>query len=117
MQRNILKKLVIESYVDGELNAQRVNEIADFLDRNDLKLYIKALKNWEKEQSIIVDMPLEINEFQEEIKALFPDKKIVMRIDPSLLLGLRLQANDDLYEISLNNTLNKITRHIEEQYD
>ena len=117
MNRNTLKKLVLESYVDGELDPQKVNKIADLLTKSELKLYIKALKNWEKEHSIIVDVPTEDMVYQEQIQTLFPDRKIVMQVDPSLLLGMRLQQNDDIYEVSLKNTLEKITEHIEEQYD
>lgn len=117
MNRNTLKRLVVESYTDGELDPQKVNKIADLLSRNELKLYIKALKNWEKENSIIVDLPDENMVFLEQIQTLFPDKKIVMQVDPSLLLGMRLQHNDDIFEVSLKNTLDKITKHIEEQYD
>ena len=117
MNRNTLKKLVLESYIDGELDPQKVNKIADLLTKSELKLYIKALKNWEKEHSIIVDVPTEDMVYQEQIQTLFPDRKIVMQVDPSLLLGMRLQQNDDIYEVSLKNTLDKITEHIEEQYD
>lgn len=117
MNRTTLKKLVLESYQDGELDAQKVNKIADLLTKSELKLYIKALKNWEREHSIVVDTPVEEMVYQEQIQTLFPDKKVVMRVDPTLLLGMRLQHNDDIYEVSLKNTLDKITEHIEEQYD
>lgn len=117
MNRNTLKKLVLESYIDGELDPQKVNKIADLLSRKELKLYIKALKNWERENSITVDLPDENMVFLEQIQTLFPDKKIVMQVDPSLLLGMKLQHNDDIFEVSLKNTLDKITEHIEEQYD
>ncbi len=117
MNRGTLKKLVLESYDDGELDPQKVNKIADLLSKSELKLYIKALKNWEKEHSIIIDMPRENVVYQEQIQTLFPDKKVVMQFDPTLLLGMKLQENDDIYEMSLKKTLNKITEHIEEQYD
>lgn len=117
MNRNMLKKLVLESYDDGELDAQKVNKIADLLSKSELKLYIKALKNWEKEHSIIIDLPRADMVYHEQVQTLFPDKKVVMQFDPTLLLGMRLQENDDIYEMSLKKTLDKITQHIEEQYD
>jgi hypothetical protein len=117
MNRQTLKQLVVESYNDGELDAQKVNKIADLLNKSELKLYIRALKNWEREHSIILDVPMEDKALMEQMHEVFPDKKIVINVDPSLLLGMRLQHNDDVYEMSLKNTLDKITEHIEESYD
>ena len=117
MNRQTLKQLVMESYPDGQLDPEQVNKIADFLSKKELKLYIKALKNWERENSIILDVPEEHAYYQEQVQTLFPDKKIVINVDPSLILGMKLQHNDDIYEMSLKNTLDKITEHIEEQYD
>lgn len=102
---------------NGELDAEKINRIADLLTKKELKLYIKALKNWEKQTKIMVEVPSEEKLNLDELKDLFPDKKFVISVDPSLLLGMRLQDNDDVFEMSLKNTLDKITEHIEEQYD
>lgn len=117
MNRQTLKQLVVESYTDGALDAEKVNKIADLLSKSELKLYIRALKNWEREHSIIVDVPSEDKAITEHIHEVFPDKKVVVNVDPSLIVGMRLQHNDDVYEMSLKNTLDKITEHIEESYD
>lgn len=117
MNRRNLQQLVIESYTDGELDIAKVNKIADLLTKKELKLYIKALKNWERQNTIVVDAPQTNPGSLKQLQSIFPDKRIVMNVDPTLLLGMRLQHNDDIYEMSLKNTLNKITEHIEEQYD
>ena len=117
MNRQTLKQLVIESYSDGELAADKVNKIADLLTKKELRLYIKALKNWERQNKLFVEVPNDDKIDLEELQSIFPDKRIVVNVDPSLLLGMRLQSNDDIFEISLKNTLDKITEHIEEQYD
>lgn len=117
MKRQVLKKMVIDSYLDGELDAKKINKIANLLSKKELRLYIKALKNWEKEHSIILevadDKKIELGGFQD----IFPDKKVVVKVDPSLLLGMKLYNNDDIFEMSLKNTLDKVTEHIKEQYD
>lgn len=117
MNRQTLKQLVIGSYSNGDLDAKKINKIADLLTKNELRLYIKALKNWEKQNKIIIEVPADGRLNVEELQDVFPDKKLVITIDPSLLLGMRLTDNDDLYEMSLRNSLEKITEHIKEQYD
>ena len=117
MTRSALKHLVIASYSEGSLDPEKVNKIADLLSRKELKLYIKALKNWEKQQQVLVDVPQETPGLEAELHSVFPDKQIVLTVDPSLILGMRMHHNDDIYEMSLNNTLEKITEHIEEHYD
>ena len=117
MNRQTLKQLVIGSYSGGDLDPKKVNKIADLLSKNELRLYIKALKNWEKQNKITIEVPSDGGFSLEELQDVFPDKKLVINVDPSLLLGMRLTDNDDLYEMSLKNSLEKITEHIKEQYD
>lgn len=117
MNRQTLKQLVIGSYSNGDLDAKKVNKIADLLTKNELRLYIKALKNWEKQNMITIEIPQDGGFSLDELQDVFPDKKLVVNVDPSLLLGMRLTDNDDLYEMSLRNSLEKITEHIKEQYD
>lgn len=117
MNRQMLKQLVMESYTNGELDARKVNRIADLLTKKELRLYIRALKNWERQNKVIIEVPTEKGLDLSELQEFFSDKKIVVHIDPSLLLGMRLKYNDDIFEMSLKNSLDKITEHIKEYYD
>lgn len=120
MNRQTLKQLVLKSYSEGDLDAQRVNKIADLLSRDELRLYIRSLKNWEKQNTVMLRVPGETSEtgaIMKDLQDIFPGKKIAVSLDPSLLIGMKLQSNDDIFEMSLKNTLDKITQHIEEQYD
>jgi len=117
MKRQTLKQMVIGSYSDGELDARKINKIADLLTKNELRLYIKALKNWEKENKITIEVANKEGLDLKELEELFPNKKMVITVNQALLLGMRLQSNDDIFEMSLKNTLEKVTEHIEEQYD
>lgn len=117
MNRQTLKQLVISSYSNGDLDAKKVNKIAGLLSKPEMKLYIRALKNWEKQNKITIEVANDGGFNVEELQDVFPDKKLVINVDSSLLLGMRLTDNDDLYEMSLKNSLEKITEHIKEQYD
>ncbi len=113
----MLKRLVMESYATGDLDATKVNKIVRLLSKKELRLYIRALKNWEQQHRVVLEVPDKKGIELEEFEGLFPDKKIVITVDPTLLLGMRLTDNDDVYEMSLKHTLDKITEHITEQYD
>lgn len=117
MNKKILQQLIIQSYTNGQLDPEKVNKIANLLSKKELQLYIKGLKNWEKQQKVIVDVPLVTTDIKERFQELFPDKQIVINTDPSLILGVRIHQDDNIYEMSLKDALEKITEHVEEQYD
>ncbi|GIW61615.1 MAG: hypothetical protein KatS3mg089_0467 [Patescibacteria group bacterium] len=117
MNKKFLQQLVIQSYTNGKLDPEKVNRIADLLTKKELQLYIKGLKNWEKQQKVIVDVPVVTNDIKGKIQELFPGKQIVINTDPSLILGVRIHQNDNVYEMSLKDALEKITEHVEELYD
>ncbi len=117
MNKRMLQQLVMGSYTNGNLDPEKVNKIADMLSKKELQLYIKALKKWEKQKKVIVDVPVITFDIKEKVQELFPGKQIVINTDPSLILGMRIHYNDDIYEMSLKDALEKITEHIEEIYD
>lgn len=117
MNRKTLKQLVLESYSGSDLDPQKINKIADLLSRDELRLYIKSLKNWDRQNKILLEVPTDSVLPIKDLQDVFPGKKITVSFDPSLLIGMRLHSNDDIFEMSLKNTLDKITEHIEEQYD
>ena len=43
----------------GDLDAEKINKIADLLTKKELLLYIKALKNWDKQNKIFIEVPSE----------------------------------------------------------
>lgn len=117
MNKQLLKQLVLISYRKGELDNETVSQIAEKLDRNQLKLYIKSLKNAEKLRQVYVESPFGIpKETLNEIKNMFPDKKIIMKNNPSLLAGTKITYNDDIFQMNLKNSLDTIVENIE-NYD
>lgn len=113
MTKKQIQLLVAQSYNIQELEREAVETIAKTLKRADLKRYLKALKVQEKKNSVIVVLPKPPSiEDQKECQKMFPDRKIVYRLDPTLTLGVKIIKGDTLYEYSMKNTLNEIRKYI-----
>jgi mRNA-degrading endonuclease YafQ of YafQ-DinJ toxin-antitoxin module len=113
MKKKLLKQLVLESYDKGHLLEKKALLIADQLDRKELKQYISALKQSEKLRTVFVDMPFDGNDDDmRSLQSLFPDKKIVLRTEESLLAGMRIVNNDDIFEMNLKHNLDAIIEHV-----
>lgn len=116
MNKKKIDKLVIASYSDNLLNRKKVLKIATLLSRSDLKKYINGLKSTENKKNLIVLSPMNdqaLNKFEK----LFPNKKIIFKKDPTLMLGMEIVDNDIVYEFTLKNSLDKIVSYIEQNYD
>lgn len=111
-----LKIIVAESYKNDILDANKAYAIADSLTRSQLKQYISGLKNRENKKNVIVTTAF-MTSNKTILEKLFPNKKIVYRIDPSLMLGLKIINNDNVYKFNLQNTLDDIISYITKAYD
>lgn len=111
-----IDKLVLASYSNNLLNKKTVEKISTLLSKSDLKQYINELKLTEKKKSLIISSPIN-NEDLKKFERLFPNKKILFKKDPSLMLGVRIVDNDIVYEFTLKNSLYKILNYIEQNYD
>lgn len=116
MNSKKIDKLVLASYSNNLLDRKTVNKISTLLSKSDLKKYINQLKLSEKKKNLIVSSPIN-NPDLKKIEKLFPNKKILFKKDPSLMLGVRIVDNDIVYELTLKNSLDKIISHIEQNYD
>lgn len=113
-----IKQLVLASYTSGQIDVEKINRIVNFLNRQELKQYIKGLKYTEQKSTVIVDVPIpKEQEYKSEFQSIFPDKKIVMHLDPTLILGMRVTDNDIVYEMNLKDRLVSLEASIEEDYD
>jgi hypothetical protein len=117
MNKKLLKQLIIISYKNGELDNSVISQIVERLTRAQLKIYIRALKNAEKMQNVYIEAPFPIQKDTfDQFDDLFTDKKIVFKENPSLLVGTRITYNDDVFDLSLKNSLDSIIDSIE-NYD
>lgn len=118
MTKKQIQKLVSESYVENNLNPEDVEIISSDLDRRELKEYIKALRKWEEKNSVVVTLPgLPTDTDKKRFLALFPDKKIIYNIDPSILVGVKIKNNDLITELNLKDTIDNIASFSSKIYD
>lgn len=112
MKKNIIKKLAQESYTKNDLDRDKIERIAKNLKRQDLKVYIKTLKSIESKRTVNITLPSEdgIREIKEQFNRLYPDKKILISIDPTLLTGVKVVDYDNEYELSLKGQLENSIR-------
>lgn len=116
MKKKKIIQLALASYSGKNLDEKKVNKICSYLGRSDLKKYINALKDLTNNKKLIVSSPRE-NFDAKSFEKLFPDKRIVFKKDPSLLLGIQIVDNDIEYKFSLKNSLDKLISYIEKNYD
>lgn len=113
MTKKQIQELVLDSYSNNSINPEKVDKISEQMDRRELKEYIKALKNYENKNSVIITLPsLPKEEDTKKFSSLFPNKKIVYNIDPSLMLGVRIKNRDLITEVNLKDTLEDMLKHV-----
>ena len=115
MDRKLIKKLVLASYTHGDLDEKKVIKIAKILKKGDLKLYIKALKANEMQNTVIVSTTLDkTKELKNHLSDVFKDKKIIVEYDKSLIAGVKIQDFDNIYELNLKNKIKNLIKFIGE---
>lgn len=116
MDKKKIEKLILASYKNDFLDEKKVNRIVSLINKSDLKKYINGLKLAEKKKSLIISSPID-NPDIKKFEKLFPHKKIILKKDPSLMLGVQVVDNDLVYNFTLKNSLDKIISYIEQNYD
>ncbi len=120
MKKKQIEHLVLQSYSGGNLDIKSVEKLISQISRRDLKMYIRALKNWENKHSVEIFVPEEkYKNYLKSgtIKKLFPKKKVKFDTDPSLIMGVRIISEDLIYDFDLKDTLEGLVEHIRQQYD
>lgn len=120
MTKKQIEKLVLQSYTGRRLDNKKINNLISKVSRRDLKMYISALKNWERKRSIDILIPDEKykkNLKIEMIKKMFPNKEIKYSTDSALVTGIRIVSGDMVYDFNLRTTLEDIVENIKKQYD
>lgn len=113
--KKLFKKLVAECLIENNLDEKKIEDISKSLSRKQLKMFINELKEQTKKSTIYIETayPLTNKEaYFKELENLFPNKKIEFRVDPSLILGVRIIDNDNVFDINMNNLLHKIGNHV-----
>lgn len=111
-----MNKLINASYKGSNLDQKIVNRIVSLLNRSDLKKYINELKMMEDKKNLKITCPVGSQNL-EKFEKMFPNKKIILKSDPTLFLGVRIVDNDIVYDFTLKNSFDKILNYIEQNYD
>jgi F0F1-type ATP synthase delta subunit len=118
MTKKQLQKLLSQSYSNAVLDRNKTSLIAGQLKRSELKQFIKALRLNENANNVYVTLPSKPDtNFSDNIHSLFPNKKVLYDINPSINPGIRITVGDLLYEVSLRDRIQKIITYIEQSYD
>jgi hypothetical protein len=109
-----IKNLARASYTGKILDLKKINRIAKLLSRAELKRYIRFLKSLEKSKTITVVMSnLYVKTgLEKELKQIFPGKRLEFIKDESLIAGLKLIDNDNIYDFNLKNTFENLVSYI-----
>lgn len=116
LKKSKIKKLAIESFSNSELNAPRVKKIAKHLKRSELKLYIKALKQVNSKKTVTLVVPDDgiesVAGVAAKLRIAYPDKKILIKTDPTLIAGIKVINDDLIYEVSIKQMLDDLVNKL-----
>lgn len=113
MRKQQLKTLVAKSYKNNKLDPKIVEMIADKINRQSLKQYIRLLKQEESKKQVIVTSPKSLTDVDKKnLQSQFPGKKIIYILDPEMMSGIRIADKDTEFESSINQTFNDIIRFL-----
>lgn len=109
-----IKKLAVISYTGKSLDIKKVIRITKLLNRAQLKRYVQFLKSLEQTKTVRVIMSKfdAKSSLTKELKKVFPDKQFQFSEDKSLIAGLKLIDNDNVYDFNLKNTFENLVSYI-----
>jgi len=107
------KQSVQNSYTNNQLDAHKVSLIAGKLERSELKHYLKALKKEERGKNVYVATArLLAAGDQKALRDLFPEKNVIIQVDPRLVGGIRILNNDVVYEKNIAQLLSDMSLYL-----
>lgn len=107
MKKSEIKKLAKISYTNNKLDNKKVDKISKYLKNKDLRTYIKNLKITESKKTVNVTLPNRdsVSLINSHLTKIYPDKRIMFSIDPTMLSGIKVVDYDNEYELSLKSFL------------
>ncbi|EKD86726.1 MAG: hypothetical protein ACD_37C00168G0001 [uncultured bacterium] len=115
MNKKTVNTLALYSFKKNNLDLAKFKRISRVLKKSDLRTYLKALKRLIDKQTVYISIPEnnEIKAFvQKTFSVIYPEKKIEITIDSTLLAGVKIRNYDNIYELSLKDLLENNLRKI-----
>ena len=112
MNKKYIERLVNLSYTRGKLDDINVQKISKKLSKNLLREYIKVLKKHEQKNNLLIMTPqsdtLQLTKIKKHYERIFPKKNILFKEDRTLIGGLRIIDDDNIYEFSIKEIFNEL---------
>lgn len=114
MKKGFIKKLAEESFTNKNLDKKKTDRISVKLSRQDLKQYVKDLKNIENRRTVIVTVPSDngASKIRDMFAKIYPAKRIIVNVDESLIGGIKVVDFDNEYELSLKSFLENSMEYV-----
>ncbi|PIR80360.1 MAG: hypothetical protein COU25_00480 [Candidatus Levybacteria bacterium CG10_big_fil_rev_8_21_14_0_10_35_13] len=114
MNTKLIKKLAGHCFKNGIMDEAKVQKTAKYLNKKQLKEFIKFLRLIDKKNTVTIfvsDKKME-ELIDKKIKDSFRNKKIIVKEDKDLIAGIRIEDYDNIYEYSLESSINNMINHI-----
>lgn len=112
INKKTIKKLAIASFNKTDLSEAKVRRISSVLERRELKDYIKALRKIESKKTVTLIVPDEeiesVEAIAQKLRIAYPNKKVMIKVDPSLIAGIKVVNDDLIYEVSIKQILDDL---------
>lgn len=111
-----IKNLAKASFIKNKLDEKKTLKIGKLLKRGDLKKYINEVKRIDKQNTVNVYFSnlSDYKIFKKRIEKMFETKEIKLIEDKSLIAGIKVEDNDDIYEYNLKTNIGNIVNYISE---
>lgn len=116
MNKKFIKKLAHNSFTDNKLDEKKVKVISSNLNRGRLKTYLREIKNISQKNTVYITIPSNSTLTEDASKTfsrLFPGRKIEIRVDTTLIGGVRIENYDMIYDLSIKSRLEDSIKSIE----
>jgi len=108
MTKKQIKSLALASFTKNNLDLKKVKRFTSKMTIRDLREYVKYIKAFDLQKKVYVLVPnlseIDKPKMQKEFTKLFPNKKIIYKEDPEIILGIRVVNNDKVYDFNLQNS-------------
>lgn len=116
MNSKLIKKLARSCFDKEILDEVKVLKVAKYLNKKQLRTFIKNLTLINKENTVTVFVSSKKIEksIKNQVGEIFKGKKIIVKEDKDLIAGIRIEDVDNTYELNLKNSIVNIVNYINE---
>lgn len=113
MNKQQIVKLVGLTFVHGEIDENVAIYVLQKLNKNELKIYSRYLKNEIEKNKVIITTSEKLStEDTKKFKDFFPGKNVFFETDAALGGGIKVKTQNDIIDLSIknyiDNTINSV---------